>query len=71
VDTIQPGRISTSQPERQHLLAKVLGHSDVAVTNLYAHLLPEHLARARNVVSHAPSMGPATVRALARWGSTA
>jgi integrase len=52
-----------------YLLAKVLGHSDVAVTNLYAHLLPEHLARARNVVSFAAPSGPATVTALARWGS--
>ena len=33
-----------------YLLARVLGHSDVTVTRLYAHLLPDHLAKARNVV---------------------
>jgi integrase len=32
------------------LLARVLGHSDARVTKLYSHLLPEHLARARNAV---------------------
>ena len=33
------------------LLAKLLGHSQAYVTELYAHLLPDHLATARNVVS--------------------
>lgn len=32
------------------LLAKVLGHSDTATTRQYAHLLPDHLRTARNVV---------------------
>lgn len=34
-----------------HLLAKILGHSTAKVTELYAHLLPDHLERARNVVN--------------------
>ncbi len=33
------------------LLAKLLGHSHGRVTELYAHLLPDHLARARDVVN--------------------
>lgn len=33
------------------LLGKIMGHSHERVTELYAHLLPDHLARARNVVS--------------------
>jgi len=36
------------------LLGRVLGHSHTRVTELYAHLVPEHLAAARNVVSFAP-----------------
>jgi len=28
-----------------------LGHSETRTTKLYAHLLPSHLERARNVVS--------------------
>ena len=32
------------------LLAKILGHSTSYVTELYGHLLPDHLQRARNVV---------------------
>ncbi|MBA3394609.1 MAG: site-specific integrase [Deltaproteobacteria bacterium] len=51
------------------LLARVLGHSDTRVTKLYSHLLPEHLARARNAVRFA---APATdtsakERAAGRW----
>lgn len=34
-----------------HLLARLLGHSTSYVTELYSHLLPDHLAMARNVVS--------------------
>lgn len=37
------------------LLAQVLGHSQARVTELYTHLLPGHLARARNAVSLAPA----------------
>jgi hypothetical protein len=49
------------------LLARVLGHSDTRVTRLYAHLLPDHLARARDAVSLAPKIGPATLEAAKRW----
>ncbi len=37
-------------------LAGVLGHSHTRVTELYAHLLPDHLEGARNAVSFAPSV---------------
>ena len=33
------------------LLAEILGHSEESVTRHYQHMLPERLARARNVVS--------------------
>ncbi|MDA4133335.1 MAG: site-specific integrase, partial [Thaumarchaeota archaeon] len=33
------------------LLGRILGHSHSRVTELYAHLIPEHLAEARDVVS--------------------
>lgn len=36
------------------LLAQVLGHSHERVTELYSHLLPEHLSQARNAVDFAP-----------------
>jgi integrase len=49
------------------LLAKILGHSDTRVTELYAHLLPDHLARARNAVSISPAVGPAVTEAKRRW----
>jgi integrase len=51
------------------LLARVLGHSDARVTRTYAHLLPDHLARARNAVRFAApaSSASATERAAARW----
>lgn len=49
------------------LLARILGHSDAAVTRLYAHLLPEHLATAQNVVSVEAPIGPAAVEAKRRW----
>lgn len=39
------------------LLASVMGHSDITVTKLYSHLLPDHLARARNAVNFAPLTG--------------
>jgi integrase len=38
------------------LLSQVLGHSHERVTELYAHLLPEHLARARNAVNLGPTL---------------
>ena len=34
-----------------HVLAKILGHSTSYVTDLYGHLLPDHLEAARNIVS--------------------
>lgn len=36
------------------LLAQVLGHSTTKVTALYSHLMPGHLAKARNAVNIAP-----------------
>lgn len=38
------------------LLSQVLGHSHGRVTELYAHLLPDHLSRARNAVNIAPKL---------------
>ncbi len=38
------------------LLAQVLGHSHQRLTELYAHLLPDHLARARNAVNLGPTL---------------
>lgn len=38
------------------LLANVLGHSHTRITELYAHLLPEHLDRARNAVNIGPPL---------------
>lgn len=37
-----------------YLLGRILGHSDAYVTRLYAHLLPDHLERARNAVMFGP-----------------
>lgn len=39
------------------LLAQVLGHSHARTTELYAHLLPGHLARAKNAVNLSPQSG--------------
>lgn len=49
------------------LLAEVLGHSDIAVTRLYKHLLPDHLSRARNAVQMVATPAAAEALALARW----
>lgn len=38
------------------LLSQVLGHSHTRVTELYSHMLPGHLERARNAVNVAPTM---------------
>jgi integrase len=51
------------------LLAKILGHSHTRVTELYSHLLPNHLERGRNAVAFAPEVGPAIVKAKTRWRS--
>lgn len=40
-----------SQKPDLYLLGRLLGHTHARVTELYSHLLPEHLAEARNVVS--------------------
>jgi integrase len=40
------------------LLAQILGHSHQRITELYGHMLPEHLAKARNAVNLAPSIQP-------------
>ncbi len=50
-----------------YLLAQILGHSHERVTELYAHLLPDHLERARNVVNMTPGVGPAALEANDRW----
>jgi Phage integrase family len=49
------------------LLAEILGHSDTAVTKLYKHLLPDHLARARNAVQVCAPSAAADALALVRW----
>lgn len=38
------------------LLGKILGHSTQRVTELYTHLLPDHLSRARNAVNLTPTL---------------
>jgi integrase len=38
-----------------YLLGRLLGHSNSRVTELYAHLVPGHLAEARNMVTFAPA----------------
>jgi integrase len=38
------------------LLAEVMGHSRTRVTELYAHLLPGHLGRAKNAVNLSPDL---------------
>jgi integrase len=45
------------------LLSEILGHSHERITQLYAHLLPGHLQRARNAVNLAPPTMVATVAA--------
>ncbi len=49
------------------LLAKILGHSHERTTKTYAHLLPDHLARAKNVVSINAGVGAAAHEARKRW----
>ncbi|MBX3161881.1 MAG: site-specific integrase [Deltaproteobacteria bacterium] len=55
-----------AQPD-MFLLAQILGHSQTRVTELYSHLLPDHLERGRNAVSIAPAIGPATLKARLKW----
>ncbi len=44
-----------AQPDL-YLLSQILGHSYQRTTTLYAHLLPDHLERARDAVSIAPAL---------------
>lgn len=48
------------------LLAKLMGHSDTTVTRLYAHLLPDHLERARNAVDFASPASPKRLKERAK-----
>lgn len=50
------------------LLARILGHSDITVTKLYSHLLPDHLQRARDVVAFRSAVGSAELEARMKWG---
>jgi integrase len=51
-----------------YLLARVLGHEDVKITmRHYAHLLPDHLEAARNVVQVPIGIGPAELEARVQW----
>lgn len=43
------------------LLSRILGHSHSRTTELYSHLLPDHLARARNAVRLVPKTMAATM----------
>jgi integrase len=52
------------------LLAQLMGHSHTRVTKLYAHLLPDHLEAARDVVSFAAPIGPARLESRKRWRAT-
>lgn len=49
------------------LLGKLMGHSHEEITEMYAHLLDEHLQRAKNKVNLAPGMGAAAFQAAQRW----
>ncbi len=40
------------------LLAQVLGHSHQRITELYSHLLPDHLSRAKDAVDIGPAAAP-------------
>ena len=65
-DTLGGNGSPKAQPD-VFLLAKLLGHSEARTTKLYSHLLPDHLARARNAVSLAPQVGPSSLEAGKRW----
>lgn len=49
-------------------LARIMGHDHTRVTEMYFHMLPDHLEATRNVVNFAPRIGPARVDAAKRWG---
>ena len=48
-------------------LGYIMGHSDAAVTRLYAHMLPDHLERAREAVSFVAPAAAADAVAMVRW----
>jgi integrase len=50
-----------------YLLGTILGHSHERVTKLYAHLLPDHLDRARGAVAFKSPLGVAELKAQLRW----
>jgi integrase len=51
------------------VVGRLLGHSHHTVTERYAHLLDEHLDRAREAFSLEVLVGPAEVEASMRWGA--
>lgn len=51
------------------LLARLMGHDHARATEIYSHILPDHLAAARGVVSFMPKIGPARLEASRRWGT--
>lgn len=53
------------------LLARILGHSHTRVTELYSHLLPDHLERARRAVSLPTALTPAALETAAKWARRA
>ncbi len=60
------------------MLAQILGHSDERTTRIYAHLRPEHLVAARNVVVfdrgwavRLASLAGSLAERVARWASRA
>lgn len=50
-----------------YLLARLMGHSNSKVTELYGHLLPDHLAKGRGAVDFNAGIGPAAHKAQERW----
>lgn len=49
------------------LVSKILGHSHTAITEIYAHLLSDHLDRARDAVSFPTSFSPVELEASRKW----
>jgi hypothetical protein len=49
------------------LVARVLGHSHQRVTELYSHLLPGALDRARDAIAFTPDIGSAALEAKRGW----
>lgn len=51
-----------------YLLSRILGHSHTRITELYSHLLPDALLRAREAVNFASPLTPAQLKARNNWG---